>query len=350
MIVVYRYRVKNLSGLLNWQARSVNYVWNYCNESQKSAIRLGQKWLSGFDLSYLTAGASKELGLHSQTVQAICAQYANSREQKKRQFLRWRGKKSLGWVPFSGQAIKRVGENFRFAGRAFRVFYSRPIPACAEICNGSNFSQDSQGNWFINIVLKIPEEPRNMTGKAVGIDLGLKTLATFSTGEKVAHPRHLGQLTDKLVKAQRAHKKRQVTNIHAHIANARRDFHHKLSTRIVKDFDYIAVGNVNAAGLAKTRMAKSVQDAGWSSFRNMLRYKAIGHGAIFEEVNEAYSTQACSHCGALCDERPRGIADLGIRTWCCSICGSVHDRDVNAALNILSGSGHRSLAEGIPAL
>jgi IS605 OrfB family transposase len=138
------------------------------------------------------------------------------------------------------------------------------------------------------------------------------------------------------------------------MANRRSDFHHKLSTRLALEFDYIAVGNVNAAGLARSSMAKSVLDAGWSSFRTQLAYKAVKHGAWFEKVHEAFSSQVCSNCGALPDSRPRGIADLGIRNWTCSDCGCVHDRDVNAAKNILNKfafrAGHGTPAVGIPAL
>jgi len=94
------------------------------------------------------------------------------------------------------------------------------------------------------------------------------------------------------------------------------------------------VGNVNSAGLAKTKFAKSVYDVSWSSIRGMLRYKSIAKGAWYEEVDEKFTTQTCSHCGALPDERPKGIAGLGIRQWTCSGCGTEHDRDVNAAKNI----------------
>jgi putative transposase len=138
-------------------------------------------------------------------------------------------------------------------------------------------------------------------------------------------------LAERLAVAQRAGNKRRATAIHGHIANARKDFHHKLSTRLAREYAFIAVGNVNAKNLAKTRMAKSVLDAGWSTFRNMLRYKA----ATFAEVDERFTTQTCSQCGALPPERPKGIAGLGIREWDCSECGASHDRDVNAARNIL---------------
>jgi putative transposase len=109
-----------------------------------------------------------------------------------------------------------------------------------------------------------------------------------------------------------------------------------------------AVGNVNAAGLAKTRLAKSVLDAGWSSFRYMLRYKALAHGAGYEEGNESFSSRDCSFCAS--ETGPKGVAVLGIRRWVCSECGVSHDRNVNSALNILFRSGHRTPAEGIPAL
>ncbi|RJG00328.1 RNA-guided endonuclease InsQ/TnpB family protein [Noviherbaspirillum sedimenti] len=350
MILVYRYRVKSLNGLLNRQSRAVNFVWNYCNDRQKDALRFGRRWHTGFDLNKLTQGASRELGLHSGTVNAVCEQYAKSRSQKKRPYLRYRGKKNLGWVPLKGRELKREGDAFRFAGNTFRVFNSRALPE-GKIKDGTNFSQDSRGNWFLNIVIDVAVDAvaARQPVRGVGIDLGLKEFATLSTGEKIETQRIYRNAEYALAVAQRAHKKRRVKAIHAQIVNRRNDFHHKLSHRIVCEFDYIAVGNVNAAGLAKTSMAKSILDAGWSSFRHQLAYKAVKHGAWFEEVNESFTSQVCSNCGALPDSRPKGIADLGIREWKCSDCGCVHDRDKNAALNILR-RGRATLTVGIPVL
>ena len=347
MKLTYRYRVKNKIGLLNRQARAVNFVWNFCNDRQKDALKWGRRWLSGFDLGKLTAGSSQELGLLASTIEKVCHRYADSRAQHKRPYLRYRGQKSLGWVPIKANYFRHSGDTFTQGGAAFRVFYSRPIPDGAKICDGSSFAQDARGNWFLNVVLELPEAPARETQRAVGIDLGLKDLATFSTGEKIAAPRRYAQRQASLAVAQRAGKKRQVRNIHARIQNARRDGLHKLSHRIVRDFDLIAVGNVNAAGLAKTSMAKSVTDASWSTFRQMLAYKAIRHGARYAEVDEAFSTQVCSECGCL--GGPKGIAGLGIRLWTCAHCGASHDRDVNAARNILARSGHRAPVEGIAA-
>ena len=350
MILVYRYRVKSLNGLLNRQARACNFVWNYCNDRQKDALKWNRRWLTGFDLNKLTAGSSKELRLHSGTINAVCEQYAKSRAQKPRPYLRYRDRKHLGWVPFKGRDLKREGDAFRFAGNTFRVFHSRPLPE-GTIKDGTNFSQDTRGNWFLNIVIEVatvaPDARVPLRG--VGIDLGLKDFAALSTGEKIEAQRIYRGTEQALAVAQRARKKRRVSAIHARIANRRNDFHHKLAHRIVREFDYIAVGNVNAAGLARTSMAKSVLDAGWSSFRDKLAYKAVKHGAWFEEVNESFTSQVCSHCGALPDSRPKGIADLGIRAWQCSDCGCVHDRDTNAALNILR-RGRATLVVGIPVL
>lgn len=350
MIVVYRYRVKSLNGLLNKQARAVNFIWNYCNDRQKDAIRFGRKWLSGFDLNKLTTGSSKELGVHSGTINAVCEQYAKSRSQKKRPYLRYRGKKHLGWVPLKGRELKETPSGFHFNGHEFKVFKSRGLPVGATVKDGTNFSRDARGNWFLNVCIEVPDVATKTLNNGIGIDLGLKDLATLSNGEKIENPKHYRHLEEALGCAQRAGKRRLINTIHAKISNSRRDFLHKESLKIVRRFDYIAVGNINAAGLAKTSMAKSVLDSGWSTFRSMLAYKAVRHGAWFEEVSEAFSTQVCSSCGDKPDSRPRGIADLGIRHWCCSSCGASHDRDVNAALNILARHGHVSPAEGIPTL
>jgi putative transposase len=347
MIKVYRYRVKSLNGLLNQQARMVNYVWNFCNDTQKHALKWRKQWPTGFDLTNLTAGSSKELGIHSGTVNAICLKYAKSRSQNKKPYLRYRGKKSLGWVPLRGRYLKREGNAFRFDGNTFRVFNSRPLPE-GTIRDGTCFSQDSRGNWFLNIVIEIPDATVRAINSGVGIDLGLKDFAKLSNGETIPNDRFGRAAAEKLAKAQRARKhKRHIAKLHAKAANTRADFQHKLALDLVRRFDYIAVGNVSASKLAKTKMAKSVYDASWSSFKDKLRYKAIAHGATFEEVNEAFSSVTCSACRSR--SGPKGTAGLRIREWTCGECGTIHDRDVNAAMNILR-SGHRAPAGGVPAV
>ncbi len=174
---------------------------------------------------------------------------------------------------------------------------------------------------------------------------GTTSLVATSDWEKLLAPQFYRGLEAKLAIAQRAGKKNRVRAIHAKVANRRKDSLHQFSTRLVRGYDTVFVGNVSASALAKTRHAKSVLDAGWSAFRSMLRYKCAFAGATFAEVNEAFSTQACSACGSR--SGPKGIAGLGIREWTCGECGAVHDRNVNAAKNILA-AGRRRLAEGIP--
>jgi IS605 OrfB family transposase len=198
-------------------------------------------------------------------------------------------------------------------------------------------------NRYINICIDTEDLPSEGTGE-VGIDLGLKTLATLSNGEKIETQNFYRDEEVQLAKAQRANKKKLVKAIHQKIKNKRKDFLHKISSKLIALSRLIVVGNVNSSSLAKTNMAKSVLDAGWYMFRTMLEYKAIRQQVKCIIINEAWTSQDCSECKARTG--PKGLGDLGIREWTCSECGSIHDRDINAAKNILA-LGHESLVEGV---
>lgn len=350
MLLTLKFRLKDKHAAeLNRQARAVNVVWNFCNETQQKAARSGRKWLTWVDLKRLAAGASKDLDLHSHTIQQVCIQYDRSRSAKRKAWLRFRGRKSLGWVPFNQGHVAVVEPGkVKFRGVVYETMHWRDLPEGAVIHAGS-FNSDARGRWYINMPVEFPADAFAKSGEAVvGIDLGLKDLATLSTGEKIEAPRHYRRLEERLGKAQRANKKRLARNIAAKIANARKDHLHKASARISLAYGVIAVGNVSSEKLARTRMAKSVLDAGWSTLRKQLSYKAIRHGGMYVEVDEAYTSQTCSACGSLPEGRPRGIAGLEIRQWECVDCGTTHDRDRNAALNI-ARCGLASLAEGAQA-
>lgn len=348
MIKTYKYRLKDRRArrVLNDHAYAVNQVFNWCAaqhrdaQARYSAGAPRRRWASAFDLIEQCKGVGVYLGVHQQTVQSVCDQFARSRDQHKRcpKFRASFGlKRALGWVPFQRQS-RQIGNNsVTYLGRAYRFFGTkrRPLP---ETAKGGAFVEDALGRWWVVFHVDVEERPAP-TGGEIGIDLGLKALATTSDGEVIENPRHLRTYAERLAVAQRAGNRRRVRAIHLKIANTRRDFHHKLSTRLARDYAFIAVGDVNAQRLAKTKMAKSVLDAGWSSLRAMLRYKA----AAFVEVDERLTTQTCSSCGSLPPERPKGIAGLGVRQWRCSACGENHDRDVNAARNILI-TARRSVA------
>lgn len=335
---------------LDAMACECNMVWNFVNElSYKHTQRTG-KFFSAYDMAKYTAGASKEgLTIHSQTVQGVTEEYVTRRKQFKKVKLRWRvsrgARKSLGWIPFKIGAVTYTNGQLRYAGQFFGLWDSYGL-AGYKLRSGS-FSQDARGRWYANICVEADKRESKGTN-SVGIDLGLKDFAALSTGEKIEAQRIYRNAEQSLAIAQRANKKQRVKAVHAQIANRRKDFLHKLSARLVRGHGAIFVGNVNASGLAKTKMAKSVLDAGWTTFRTMLQYKSRWAGVLFEEVNEAYSTQTCSSCGCLPESRPKGITGLGMREWTCTECGEHHDRDVNAARNILA-AGHRRLAVGIPA-
>jgi putative transposase len=334
---------------LQAQAAAVNFVWNFINETQMKAVKSDRKWLNWHDLDRLTKGATKAgLDLHSQTVQKVCQQYDIARQQHRKPWLDWRrtrgSRRSLGWIPFNKQALKFEDGAFVFRGQRYDVWLHRPLPENAKIGCGS-FSEDSRGRWYINVPVEVPEATQAVNSR-VGIDLGTKTLATLSNGEKIAMPAFYRASEAKLATLQRARKSKRVKAIHAKIRNRRKDFLHKLATELVRQYGFIAVGNVSPSKLAQTNMAKSVLDAGWSDLRVMLTWKSrLRGGGMCLEVPQHLTTQTCSQCGCLPPSRPRGIAGLRIREWTCDDCGTVHDRDVNAAKNILR-IGLDTLVEG----
>lgn len=344
--------------VLKQLAYEVNQVWNFTNELAYKHLQRTGKFFSAYDLQKYTTGL-KEVGfnVHSQTVQAVVEEYTTRRKQFKKAKLRWRKTKgsgrSLGWIPFKKSAIGYKNGQIRF-GKYYLSLWDSYGLSDYELGSGS-ISEDARGRWYINITVDTKEQNQvhsiesilNNEVPSIGIDLGLKDFATLSNGVKVIAEQFYRKEEPKLAVAQRANNKKRVKAIHTKIANKRNDQLHKLSTRLVNENAYIAVGDVSSSKLVKTKMAKSVLDAGWSKFRAMLVYKCADAGALFEEVNESYSTQTCSVCGSV--SGPRGLNGLGIREWLCSDCGAIHDRDHNAAKNLLA-RGHSRLAEGIPCL
>ena len=334
--LTFKFRLKDKHAAeLNRQARAVNFVWNYLNETQQKAARAHRKWLSAFDLQKLTNGASKELDLHAHTIQRVCRAYDDARKTHKKTWLRWRGRKSLGWVPFNTGHVSFDGEAFKFRGVVYHTMHLRDELESGVKIGAGSFNADGRGRWYLNIPVEV-ECAASAPVSYAGIDLGLHDLATLSTGEKIDAPRLYRVSEAKLATAQRARKTpKRVRNIHAKIANRRKDHAHKASAKIAKEFGLIVIGDVSPKKLAKTTMAKSMLDAGWSNFKTMLSYKAIMHGGSAIEVSERYTTQICSSCGCNPVSSPKGRPDLNKRSWVCDDCGTEHDRDQNAALNIL---------------
>jgi putative transposase len=221
------------------------------------------------------------------------------------------------------------------------VRWSRELPSAP---SSVTVIVDAAGRYFASFVVTTTEdEVLPPSESEVGIDLGLTHFAVLSDGTKVTAPKFLRRAARKLKRLQQglcrkqkgsANRKKAVVKVaraHARVADARRDWHHKLSTKIIRENQAVYVEDLCVVGLGRTRLAKSVHDAGWASFTAMLEYKAARYGRTFAKVDRFFpSTRRCSDCGRINEKMA-----LNVRAWHC-LCGAAHDRDVNAAVNILA--------------
>ena len=224
------------------------------------------------------------------------------------------------------------------------VRWSRELPSGP---SSVTVIRDSAGRYFASFVVEAVPGALPGTGPVVGIDLGLTHFAVLSDGRKIASPRFLRRAEKKLRRAQRALSRKEkgsrnrdkarvkVARAHSRVTDARREFHHQLSTALIRDNQAVAVEDLAVNGLARTRLAKSVHDAGWSGFVSMLEYKARLHGREFHRIGRFVPTsQTCSACGIKDGPKP-----LYVRAWQCRGCGVWLDRDVNAAVNVAKAAG-----------
>ncbi|GGL26107.1 RNA-guided endonuclease InsQ/TnpB family protein [Planomonospora parontospora] len=208
-------------------------------------------------------------------------------------------------------------------------------------------SRDPDGRWYASLAVEIDAEPEPLpaTGRAVGVDLGVKDFAVNSDGERIRNPRHLERKVRNLARYQRrmarkqrgsnnrAKAKAKVARTHAKVRDARQDFLHKASTRLVRDHDVIAIEDLNVRGMVRNRsLARAISDCGWGEFRRLLEYKCERYGRRLVVIDRWHPTsKTCSACGHLLAE-----LSLSTRHWTCPTCRTRHDRDINAAKNILA--------------
>jgi putative transposase len=234
----------------------VNFFWNFCNETQTKAAKAGRKRLDVADLDRLTKGATKAgLDLLAQTVHKICEQYDTSRQQHRKPWLNWRRtrgiRRSLGWIAFNQQALKFRDGAFIFRGQRYDVWLHRPLPDNAKIGCGS-FSED----------LVHQRAGRGSASDTSHQYEGRHRPRHQNVGEAVQRreDRHacvlLRASEAKLATLQRARKSTRVKAIHAKIPNRRKDFVHKETTKLVRQYGFIALGNVSPSKLARTNMAR----------------------------------------------------------------------------------------------
>lgn len=222
-----------------------------------------------------------------------------------------------------------------------RVAWSRELPS---VPSSVTVIKDAAGRYFASFVVEVDQQPLPPVESEVGIDLGLTTFAVLSNGKRIESPKFLRHAERTLRRAQRNLSRKQkgsnnrararvkVARAHAKVADTRRDWAHKHTAAIVRETQAIYVEDLCVTGLARTRLAKSVHDAGWSMFIRLLGEKAVRSGRYFAKVDRFYpSSQICARCGHRDGPKP-----LSVRTWRCPACGAVLDRDLNAATNVLA--------------
>jgi putative transposase len=335
-----RLKVKKESyAWLNVAAMEVNTVWNWAAEVSEKAARPctgPRKWLTGFDLCSLSSGASayfEKIG--ADTIQRVNGEYAQKRSAAQRIRVRWRrsrgARRSLGWVPFKAASLKRKGCALSFCGKTFRIFESERFEGVS--WKQGCFAQDALGQWWLCLPVSVSIDETVAPEEKVGIDLGLKDIAVTSHNERCEKGRFYRGIEQKIAQAQRRGHKRQAKRLHRRAANRRKDALHKFSRELVNKYQKIVVGDVSSVKLVKTRMAKSVLDSGWGLLRTFLQFKCQQAGRSFQIVSETNTSRTCSSCRSL--SGPQGVNGLRVRRWICCDCGESHDRDENAAKNIL---------------
>ena len=235
------------------------------------------------------------------------------------------------------------------------IVWSRPLPSEP---SSVTVIKDSADRYFLSFVIEIIPERLPNNGQSIGIDLGIIDFATFSNGEKVKFPkplkkklRKLNRLQRKFSKTTKGSKRREVARkkvakLHAKISDTRKDFLHKLSTKVIRENQTIALEDLNVSGMVRNRkLSRAISDLGWRSFRTMLEAKAEKYGRDLRVINRWEATsQKCSCCS-----QKGGKKELNIREWICLFCNTTHDRDINASQNILNVAvGHNGTKNGLP--
>jgi putative transposase len=301
------------------------------------------KWKRRQDLAFLNEVSSVPL---QQALRHLQKGFVNFFEQRAG-YPRFKRKRVLsGSAEYSRSAFSFRGGQIKLAKltEPLRIKWSRPLPTGA-VPSTVTVSRDNAGRWFVSILVEEDIATLPARDEAVGVDAGITILLTLSTGEHITNPRHEARNRSRIRLRQRAlarkqkgsnnYKKAQVdlARAHARIADRRTDFLHKLTTRLVRENQTIAIEDLSVRGmLSNHTLARAIQDASWATFRRLLEYKAEWYGRQAVAVDRFLpSSKTCSACGTMKTAMP-----LTQRVFTCAVCGHAEDRDVNAAKNILA--------------
>lgn len=310
------------------------------NYNQSSSLLT--EWKADPELAWLNEVSSVPLQQSLRHLQSAFANFWDKRAKYPRFKSKHRGRAS---AEFTRSAFRWKDGQIWLAKceEPLNIVWSRALPEGAEP-SSVTVSRDPSGRWFASLLVEDPSiEPLPRLDSIVGIDAGISSLLTLSTGEKVANPRHERQDRAKLAKAQRRLSKKckgsrnrskariKVARVHARISDRRRDHLHKLTTRLVRENQTVVIEDLSVRNMVGNHsLARAISDAAWGELRRQLEYKCLWYGRDLVMVDRWLpSTKVCSECGHLLDSLP-----LSVREWDCPSCGAHHDRDVNAAKNL----------------
>jgi putative transposase len=345
------YPTPEQESILRQTIGACRYVYNWALEQKRESWVTNKK-----SLSY--CATSRELTLKKtspetpwlndvssvalqQTLRNLDTAYVNFFKKRGR-FPKFKSKKNGGSATYLSNSFRLKDEAFYLAKikTPVKVVWSRKLPSEPSSCN---VSQNATGQWFVSFLCETEDKILPRVDKRIGIDVGIESFATTSDGEKFSQPKSIRQARKKLAKLQRRHSKkklgsknrekarRKVARCYQRVTDTRKDFLHKLSTRLVRENQTIAVEDLSVASMMKNRhLSRVISEQGWREFRTMLEYKCRWYGRELVTVDRFYpSSKTCSCCG-----RKTNLS-LSQRQWVCA-CGASHDRDVNAAKNILA--------------
>ena len=335
------------------------FVYNHFLALRIQEWTANQKSVSFYETSSLLTNLKKEENtnwLNDVSSVALQQSLQNLQEAYNNFFKGLKKKQKVGFPRFKKKSnrnsitLTKAGFSYKngeiFIAKSkkkLNIRWSRQLPS--EDISSITISLTPSGKWFISILV---EDSVNYTlplcNKVLGIDLGIETFATLSTSEKVKMP-DLKPHYNKLKKLQKKHSKKKngsknknkarikVARQYEKITNIREDFHHKLSTRLIHENQVVVMEDLNVSGMVKNRkLARAISQQGWSQFVTFLKYKATMYGRELVQVDRFYpSSKTCSSCGVIQSSLP-----LNIREWTCESCGTTHDRDVNAAKNLMA--------------